>query len=312
MRFPKAVPRDRDFDAIGFGTNAVDYLVTVPGYPNFGSKSRLVDYRQEAGGEVATAMAGLSRLGIRTAYAGRFGSDAEGVRGMQSLRDDGVDVSYAEIVEGCRTQIAFIIIDQASGERTVIWDRDPRLVYPASEAPSGIAARAGIIHMTPHDSAACIRLADEAGTAGTIVSLDLDNLFDGLETLLPKVDVAVTSEELPERLLGIREHERALAEMSARYGCSLTGMTLGDRGSLFYCGGSFIRSEGFEVPGGCRDTTGAGDAFRAGLLYSLLKGQELEEAARTANAVAALKCRAIGARTALPTTAELENFLSNR
>ena len=63
------------------------------------------------------------------------------------------------------------------------------------------------------------------------------------------------------------------------------------------------------VPGGCRDTTGAGDSYRVGLIYGLLHGASVEEAARMANAVAALKCRAVGARTSLPGRAELHDLL---
>lgn len=310
MRFPITIPQDRDFDAVGFGTNAVDYLVTVPEYPKFDSKIRLTDYVQAAGGEIATTMSGISRLGLRTAYIGRFGDDREGTFGLDSLRAEGIDVSQAEIVEGCKTQIAFIIIDARNGERTVIWDRDEKLGYRPDEVPSGFVSRGRILHVTPHDSAACVVLAQEAKTAGTIVSMDIDNTFDGVENLFPLADVVITSAEFPERLLGIADAETALVEMRSRYGWTVAGITLGESGSLLYCDGSFIRSEGFPVPGGCKDTTGAGDSFRAGLLYGLLKGEDVETAARIANAVAALKCREVGARTALPTEAELRSLLA--
>src|SRR5690606_21467617 len=94
-----------------------------------------------------------------------------------------------------------------------------------------------------------------------------------------------------------------------RFGCRVAGVTLGSYGSLLLCEDTFIESKGYEVPGGCRDTTGAGDSFRVGLLYGLLRGAPIEEGAKFANAVAALKCRAVGARTALPTENELHEFL---
>ncbi|MFN2533242.1 MAG: carbohydrate kinase family protein, partial [Pyrinomonadaceae bacterium] len=65
---------------------------------------------------------------------------------------------------------------------------------------------------------------------------------------------------------------------------------------------------GHPTPGGCRDTTGAGDAFHAGFIYGLLCGYELERTAIIANALASLSCRGLGARTALPTQAELDAF----
>ena len=78
---------------------------------------------------------------------------------------------------------------------------------------------------------------------------------------------------------------------------------------MLYFEDKFIYSDAYEVPGGCRDTTGAGDAFHGGFLYGLLTGEDIETSLKLANAVAALKCRALGARTALPTKAELENFI---
>ena len=98
--------------------------------------------------------------------------------------------------------------------------------------------------------------------------------------------------------------------MAEKYGCGITGVTLGVEGSLLYAGGQFIESPAHAVPGGCKDTTGAGDAYRVGIIYGLIKGLSIEEAARSANAVAALKCRAIGARTSLPTESELLDFVS--
>jgi len=96
-----------------------------------------------------------------------------------------------------------------------------------------------------------------------------------------------------------------------RYGCALVGMTIGVAGAIVYHEGTFIESPGFAAPGGCRDTTGAGDAFHSGFLYGFLTGEDLETSLKLGNAVAAIKCSALGARTALPTRSELEQFLNN-
>jgi sugar/nucleoside kinase (ribokinase family) len=89
-------------------------------------------------------------------------------------------------------------------------------------------------------------------------------------------------------------------------------MTKGSQGALVYCEGQFLELPAYEVPGGCRDTTGAGDAFHAGFLYGLLNGSHVETSLKMANAVAALKCRLLGARTALPDEKELTEFLKAR
>lgn len=311
MRFPFKLPGGKQFDAVGFGTNAVDYLIVVPEYPAFNSKVELTDYAQMAGGEIASTMAGLARLGMKTAYIGRFGADQAGDFGLNTLREENVNLDYAEQIAGAKTQIAFILIDKRSGERTVIWKRDARLAYQEFEAPVEIAEKCKIFHATPHDALACARMAAAAKRGGAVVSIDIDNLFGGIENLLPLIDVFVSSEEFPEKLLGIKDRKTALLEIQSRYGCGAVGMTLGEKGSLLLCGGEFFETAGYTVPGGCKDTTGAGDAFRVGLLYGLLAGETVEISAQMANAVAALKCRALGARTALPDVSEVFQLITS-
>ena len=311
MQFPFKLPVEREFDAVGFGLNAVDHLVVVPAYPEFDTKTRLVEHLQSAGGQTASAMVALRRLGLRTAYAGRFGSDAEGSFGRATLRDEGVDLSYTEVIEGARTQVAFIIIDARTGERTIMWDRDERLAYSAEEAPTEFGTRGRVLHLDAHDPPACIRIARRARAAGTIVSADIDNLYEGCTELLPLIDILISSKEFPHRLTGIADERASLVETKARYGCALTGMTLGERGVIVYHEGVFIEAAAYAVPGGCRDTTGAGDAFHAGFLYGMLQGEDVEACLALGCATAALKCRSLGARTSLPTAPELLNFLSS-
>ena len=309
MRFPFQLAQDKDFDAVGFGTNAVDFLIQVPEYPAFNSKIEFDGYVQAPGGEIASAMVGLQRLGMKTGYAGRFGGDQAGDLGLQSLIDEGVDTDFAESVSDAKTQIAFILIDRQSGERTIIWQRDKKLAYAETDAPVQAAARGKILHLTPHDTGACIRLAGAARAEGVIVSIDIDNLFDRIGDLLMLVDVCIASAEFSGKLLGITDAKQALREMRSRFGCKVVGLTLGAAGSIVLCEDSIVETPGFDVPGGCVDTTGAGDAFRAGFLFGLLNGQTVSETARIANAVAALKCRSFGARAALPTQKELNLFL---
>lgn len=311
MKFPIEPPTGKSFDAAGFGLNAVDHLIVVPEYPAFDTKMRLLEHKQSAGGQTATAMVALQRLGLKTAYAGRFGSDPEGLFGLATLKSDGVNVDFAEVVAGATNQIAFITIDARSGERTIVWDRDDRLAYKPEEAPVEFGSLGRVLHLDAHDPPACVRVARAAKDSGAIVSADIDNVYEGLPELLPLIDILIGSKEFPHRVTGITDERGALIELHERYGCALVGMTIGAAGAVVYCEGEFIESRGYPAPGGCRDTTGAGDAFHGGLLYGFLTGADLETSLMFGNAVAAMKCSALGARTALPTQSELQSFLTN-
>jgi sugar/nucleoside kinase (ribokinase family) len=312
VQFPFRLPSQKEFDAAGFGVNAVDHLIVVPDYPAQESKTRMIKHQQGAGGQTASAIVTLQRLGMRTAYAGRFGSDAEGTFGLESLKAEGINVEATEIVEGARTQVGYIFIEAKGGERTVLWNRDERVAYTAPEAPVEFAGLARVIHLDAHDPPACTRMARAARAAGTIVSADIDNVYEGLQEFLPLIDVLISSKEFPRLLTGIDDSHAALTEIKAKYGCALVGLTKGGRGATVLCDGEFLETPAFQVPGGCVDTTGAGDAFHGGFLYGLLQGEDIETSMKVGCAVAALNCRVLGARAGLPTRNELNSFLSGQ
>jgi len=309
MRLPFRLPENKEYDAVGFGLNAVDHLMVVPEYPAFDTKVRFTDYQKSAGGQTATAMVALQRLGMKTAYAGRFGADEAGSFSRTNLEQEGVNLDYAETIPNATNQLAFIVIEARSGERTIVWDRDERLSYQPEEAPIALADRGRVLHLDAHDPPACAVMSRAARATGTIVTADIDNIYERLPELLPLIDVLITSSEFPHRLTGIRDLRPSLIETKVRFGCPIVGATLGARGALLYVEGQFIESPAFEVPGGCRDTTGAGDAFHAGFIYGMLQDEEVETCMNLGNAVAALKCRRLGGRPALPTADELKKFI---
>jgi sugar/nucleoside kinase (ribokinase family) len=231
---------------------------------------------------------------------------------LKSLFDEGVNCDFAEVIENARNQIAFITIDARSGERTIVWDRDDRLAYKPEDAPLKFGSLGRVLHLDAHDPLACVGVAKAAKESGTIVSADIDNVYEGLPELLPLIDILIGSKEFPHRVTGITDERAALIELHERFGCAVAGMTIGAVGAVVYCEGEFIESRGYPAPGGCRDTTGAGDAFHAGFLFGLLTGADIETSLKFGNAVAAMKCSALGARTALPTRTQLQEFLNRQ
>lgn len=308
MNFPFTLAENRKFDVVGFGLNAVDHLVTVPRYPAFNTKTRMVEHRQLPGGQVSSAMVGVQRLGLPASYVGKVGNDHEGKILIDSLRDEGVDFSNVIIAHGARTQSGVIIIEQLSGERTIMNHYDEKTgVVPNEIKPATIAA-ARILHIDGYDTKAAAQAAQWAHEAGMPVTMDLDTVYKDLDELLPHVDCLITSQSLAGELSGVYDEREGLKRLHERFGCCLVAMTQGARGSLAYVDGQYLATSAFRPPV-CKDTTGAGDAFRAGFIYGLAKGLSIEETLRCANAVAALSCRELGARAGLPSENELKLFI---
>lgn len=308
MNFAIPLPENKPFDAVALGLNAVDHLIVVPHYPEFNSKVKFLSHTLAAGGQCATAMVALARLGLRTRYIGKVGDDETGRFQLRSLVSEGIEAADVMVVAGAESQVAFIIVDEPSGERTVIWNRDERLLIAPDEVDREAVTSARALLLDGHNVAASIRAAEYARAAGVPTVLDIDNIYEGAEELLPLIDFLISSQTFPERMTGEADLQTALKKLQTQTGSHFVAATLGVEGVLAYFQGAYIYSPAFPVR--CADTTGAGDAFHGGFIYGLLAGLSVEETLRFANAVAGLKCRDIGARTALPRLYEVNALLA--
>lgn len=313
MRIPFQVPRaaGKAFDVAGFGLNSLDLVGVVAEYPASNTKQRLQRFARLPGGQIATAMAACARLGWRARYVGSFGSDDFGRLARESLVAAGVDVECARIVDQATNQFAIVLVDARSGHRTVLWDRDPRLITDPSDIPRDAVTSGRLLVVDCHETAAATRAAELARQCGIPTIVDVEKVRPGLSDLLQQIDAIIAAEALPGELTG-HETGRALAAMAREFGAALVCVTLGEEGSLAWCAGREIRTPGFPVD--CVDSTGAGDAFRGGFAAACLRAPDgdLADALAYANAVAALNCRALGARGGLPTSDEVDALVASR
>jgi sulfofructose kinase len=307
MEFGIEIPTGKAYDAVALGLNAVDHLIVVPHFPEFNTKTPFISHTIAPGGQCATAMVTLARLGMRTRYIGKVGGDYAGRLQIESTQSEGVECSGLAVVQGSETQTAFIIIDQISGERTILWNRDERLTVTEAEVDREAVISGRVLHLDGHDVAASIAAARFARETGVPTVLDIDNAYPGYEGLLPLIDFIICSSGFTERVTGDLDLRDGLRKLARTSGSSFVAATTGRAGVLAYFQGQYLHSPAFAVE--CRDTTGAGDAFHGGFIYGLLAGFGVEETLRFANAVAGLNCRSVGARTALPTLDEVNALL---
>jgi sugar/nucleoside kinase (ribokinase family) len=298
-----------EFDVVGLGLNATDVAIELPRFPAFNSKVEMVGASWRGGGQVATALTVCQRLGLRTKYIGSVGDDPFGVFQLETLRRERMDLSDVRVVRGCANQAAYILIDQASGERTILWQRDPRLAIPAEEVTREMVACGRLLHVDGHDTAAAARAAAWAQEAGMPVTLDVDNIYEGLDALLVRTDYLISSEEFPARYTGKKDLFAALLELRRRHPkTKLAAATLGADGVLALEGDRFLYLAAFDVR--ARDTTGAGDVFHGAFCYALLQGWPTQRALDFSNAMAGLNCEAVGARGGIATRARAQELVA--
>jgi sugar/nucleoside kinase (ribokinase family) len=293
-------------DLIGLGESSLDYVNLLPQAlgPDAPSKLRIDSKFDSCGGQVATMLAAASALGRRASYLGPIGNDDNGRRIRDELTRRGVDVSTV-IVHDAASRFAIILVDESTGERTVLWHRDERLALTEAEiVPAMLNARA--LHVDGVDEPAAIRAAQLASERGLLVTCDLDRVTDRTPELVAHVTMPVLAEHVPESLTGERDPERALRKLRKHHPGVLC-VTLGVHGSMALEGDRVIHAPAFPVH--AIDTTGAGDVFRAGFVHGALSGWPTADILRFANAAAAVSCTRLGAMSAIPTLAEVEELL---
>jgi sugar/nucleoside kinase (ribokinase family) len=243
---------------------------------------------------------------LKARYVGKIGDDSHGKLQRAEMKKSKIEVHWA-VAPGCQSQSSFILVDEQTGERTVLWKRDHRLELLPKELKKEWISRSRLLHVDGHDCAAASVAARWAREAGIPVTADLDNLYPGVEVLLESVDFAIMSREFPGRLLKDENLFQSLPRLAQRFGCKLAAATLGEEGVLAWDGRNFHYSPAFDVKP--VDTTGAGDIFHAAFAFGLLRGDKLPDLLKFSCAAAGLSCTGHGARGGIATLGKIEQFV---
>ena len=290
------------FDVVGVGLNATDTLLLVSRFPAYAGKEPFDAEILSPGGQVASAMVTVAKLGLRVKYIGTVGDDERGRVQIESLRETGINLDDVEVRKNCPNQTAYILIDQSTGERTVLWSRPECLrLEPESITLEKIAC-ARMLHIDGHDTPAVEKAANFARQQGIPVTVDVDTIYHGFDRVLGSIDYLVASSEFPGQWTSERDPFRALKLIQDEYKMKVAAMTLGAHGALARADGRFVYSPAFVV--NCVDTTGAGDVFHGAFCYAVLEGMSMRDTLEFSNAMAALNCTRLGARGGIATVSE--------
>jgi sulfofructose kinase len=294
---------------VGVGCAALDYLGVVPGMPSFDDAEAVMaqQWLISGGGPVATALVALARLGVATSYLGILGADMVGQAVRAEFVREGVDVSRLRFDAAFRSLTSLVLVEAGTGQRAFISFRDSDPSFEWTEQDRELIRRARFLHLDSWYPAISLPAADIAREAGVPVCLDAYRVDDRTAEWVARADILIATESFPRRYTGENDLERASRKLLAQ-GPDIVVVTLSERGCLVV-----TREESFHVAGfpvQVVDTTGAGDVFHGAFLYGLLQSWSLAETASFANAAGALACRQLGGRSAIPSLAELEAFLS--
>jgi sugar/nucleoside kinase (ribokinase family) len=266
------------------GLATLDSIFALPRHPGADDRVVATELAVAGGGPAATAAVALARLGVEVAFVGAVGHDATGAAIRDGLSSEGVDVSQLAVVAGARSPQSSILV--GDGGRAIVH-------YPGSLPPLALNDDAGELCR----GADWVHV-DHAGYAAAPhdarLSIDGGNPIPGLD--LEGVALYAPTQEGLERDFGT-------AEAALAAGAQLVVVTRGADGSVAYTGDEVV-----DVPAQRVDavsTLGAGDVFHGAVLAALVQEQPLAEALAFANRAAALSCRALDGRSAIPTFEEV-------
>jgi sulfofructose kinase len=302
------VTRLADLDVLGMACCCWDLLGVVKHYADLDEKVPMTEMVEQGGGQAATAMAGVARVGGRAAIVGRVGDDKNGGNILAAFDDAGVDRSAVRAIGGATSQYAICIIHQPTGKRSIFYRDGTMGKLQPDEVPGDLVQRAEVVLLDSNSTDAAIHAAMLARELGKPVVLDLEKPHARNEELVRLATHPVFPLDYGQALTGATAPMDVACAIQAM-GPETVVVTLGERGCLALDGDDAHRVPAYRVP--VVDTTGAGDVFHGVFAYGLAQRKPLADNLRFASAAAALCCRGLGGRATLGTIDEVEALLAS-
>ena len=277
-------------------------------------------YERKAGGAPFNVACAAAKFGADSAFVGCVGDDTVGNFLEKFVKAQGLAYAYVKKDVTVNTTLAFVELDK-SGERSFCFYRKNTADYRLPEIPDEIFSKSDIVHIgslmlsEPQGEEYAVRLAEKAKSAGKLISFDVnfrDDIFRDTQAAVAVYKKLIQAADI------VKFSEEEMDIFTKTYVESLTGklvcISLGGKGSQWRYQGKIGNVESISVKP--IDTTGAGDAFYAGIL-SQIDGVSRENwseelfncAFRFGNICGALNTLGRGAIDALPDLATVKSYL---
>lgn len=297
------------WDVLGLGIVAVDDLYYVARFPEPDTKRPLLAERRQGGGLTGTALVAAARLGARAAYCGVMGHDDLAIFTLHELAREGVDCSPVLRQDGARPIHAVIIVEQATGQRTILYTHAGFVTPAPVDISEALIARCRVLMMDGYAGEGGVAAAQIARRLGIPFVADIERLEEpSTLALFDLADHLIVGAETAAQVTGARDPATAAAIL-ARAGRPCCAVTAGAQGCWYAVNGGPVQHfPAFQVQ--VVDTTGCGDVFHGAYAAALAAGARIERAIAVATAAAGLKATQPGGRLGIPDRATVEAYLA--
>ncbi|MBU0656570.1 MAG: carbohydrate kinase [Gammaproteobacteria bacterium] len=275
------------------GNATLDIVNVVDHYPQEDEEMRALNKWVDTGGNAANTARVLASHRHRCDWAGVLANDADGGRIAESLLASGIGLDYATRQQG-ESPVSCITLNSRNGSRTIVHHRQLAELLAEDFARIPVE-RYDWLHFEGRNVVELGKML--AHTRDNIfdqpVSLEIEKVRDGLEELVPQVDLAMFPRAYAQAQ-GFSDAESFLHDRQNRHGTVWMTCTWGDQGAWAIDQlGVVFHAPAMQVEK-VVDTVGAGDTFNAGLIHALATGRLLEEALHYAVELAGRKVQQYG------------------
>ena len=298
-----------------FGSFVVDLMARTPHLPVPGETVKGSMFKMGPGGKGFNQGVAAHKAGAQVTMVTKLGKDTFAGVALDAMKELNMDTSKVFITEETETGIALITVDEITSQNEIV------VVLGACSTISDeeVESIADIVKESEYlltqletNLSAIDKVIDIAYKNGVKVILNTAPVQPISDDILGKVYLITPNEIEAEILTGIsidsEENAKIAAEWFFEKGVKNVLFTLGVRGVFIATNEKQGMIPAYKV--NAIDTTGAGDAFNGGLAVALAEGKDLWEAAKFANALAAVAVQRLGTTPAMPTRAEIDEFIA--
>ncbi|WP_092585785.1 PfkB family carbohydrate kinase [Rhizobium mongolense] len=302
--------KDRQPHVLCVGAAVLDTLFRVRKMPAGQGKILPYDMLQIAEGMASSAAYAVVRLGGKASLWGAVGDDETGKRIIADLSLAGIDMSGMQIVQGARSAISTILVDDG-GERLIVPFYDPELHRSAKHISTTEIAIFDAVLVDVRWPELALKVLETARSLGKPAILDGDVAADGvIERLGPAASHIVFSHPAAGKLAGTEDCAAAIGVLKQRFPLAFISVTAGETGAYWHDDVNGCVMHMTARPAKTVDTLAAGDIFHGAFAFAVAQQLQIEDAIRISSAAAALKCQVFGGRTGAPNSDQLAACLA--
>ncbi len=297
-----------------FGSNVLDIFFHQADLPPHDQVIFLDRHDEAPGGKGANQAVAAARAGSVVKFYGALGDGGHGRQMYKNLAVNNVDVSGVKMLEDVPSGLATIFINDADGKHKIVVSQGANLLAKQDTIPDSVLTKDTTVLVQgelPMKETEELILRAKAKGARTVMNFAPADKPLSAE-LLKNLDVIILNEHEADavgKMFSMQTHDKTAFSQELHNSFNIvTVVTMGGIGSIVTSNeGTYMVSPLKIKP---IDTVGAGDAYTGYLTAALDQGKSLEDAFKEASVAGSLACTKVGAQTALPMRAEVDQYLA--